>query len=180
MKIIFLDLEGPIVTSGDIVARALPFKMKGEEYPYEPATNLGLFANPTNFGLVLALAFKHQAKIVVSSVLRKDPRTLDQLLDLTLKLIDRNLSYEFFHPDWRTADLGKREEEILHWVDNHPGVQRWVAIDDRQLWRNQSIPHPGYFCQVRPTDGFTFRHYEECRQFFTEPGQHFEPEIILL
>lgn len=35
-----------------------------------------------------------------------------------------------------TKNLGNRGKEILNWLDNHPGVEQWLVIDDENCFRD--------------------------------------------
>lgn len=51
-----------------------------------------------------------------------------------------------------------REGEICEWLDRHPHVSRWIAIDDMDLLRKPSVYSQrlrGHFVRTKPEDGLT-------------------------
>jgi len=66
------------------------------------------------------------ASIVLSSSWRVDP---EKIAVINSVLIQRGLAPIID----RTLELDTRQAEICEWLDRHPGVARWIAIDDLDL-----------------------------------------------
>mmetsp|Transcript_13339 Transcript_13339/g.31245 ORF Transcript_13339/g.31245 Transcript_13339/m.31245 type:complete len:184 (-) Transcript_13339:70-621(-) len=60
-----------------------------------------------------------------------------------------------------TADFGgrPREEEICQWLDEHPGVKSWIAIDDMPLDRGQSQPFLRWYVPSSPASARMVGHF---------------------
>lgn len=67
------------------------------------------------------------------------------------------------HDDWITPRRQShvRTEQIRQWLDNHPEVTEWCAIDDEML---DSVVLPN-FVQCDGANGLSWRNYIECRYY---------------
>ena len=48
-----------------------------------------------------------------------------------------------------------RSDEILHWLSQHPAVERWVALDDIDLTHPHGQPIAAHFVHTDPRRGLT-------------------------
>jgi len=95
------------------------------------------------------------ASIVLSSTWRKIPRQTD--------LVNKLLVHLGLAPIVsRTPDLGGggdgRDAEICDWVDRHPSVKQWIAIDDMDLAGGPSPTSQrlrGHFVRTEKNTGLT-------------------------
>lgn len=65
------------------------------------------------------------------------------------------------HKDWCTkiTQTSLRAEQIREWLDDHPEVVDWVAIDDIPL-NAKLVPN---FAQCDEHEGFSYRNFLECK-----------------
>lgn len=107
-KVIFLDCDG-----------VLNNKPWLDEQPLEISRPF----DPKNIAFLNSLTHQTQARIVVSSNWRHDMKYL------TRKLREAGVTGNIFD---RTSDLEgqPRGMEILVWLRKHPGVSRYVVLDD--------------------------------------------------
>lgn len=135
---IFLDVDGFVCTQRVHAA----FRDKGPWRRPDPVAIAFLNRLCDDFGAI----------VVVSSSWRKT-NTRDDILAM---LRQGGFTGEF-HVDWATpvSDRGFRGDEVAAWIDAHPEVKRWIAIDDNHDF------HPGQ--QVVHTDtenGMLYEHYK--------------------
>eukprot|EP01024_Parvocaulis_polyphysoides_P051619 TRINITY_DN5090_c0_g2_i1.p1 TRINITY_DN5090_c0_g2~~TRINITY_DN5090_c0_g2_i1.p1 ORF type:complete len:205 (-),score=5.98 TRINITY_DN5090_c0_g2_i1:1384-1998(-) len=111
-KILFLDVDG--------VLHSTPHNY-GEEFREECTQQLVRIINTTN------------ASIVISSGWRNHDWSMKEL---DKALTGMGLSYISKTPNYSgksvTSNITRRKE-ILAWIDLHPEIQEWVAIDDLNL-----------------------------------------------
>jgi hypothetical protein len=136
MNIIFLDIDGVLIPNSE----------QGLPPTFERESRIEAYLNPKSIALVNKLAADNNAEIVVSSSWRFHDKDLaskgyeksDSILDLRSFLQRSGLTAEFAN-DWHTpkptrfsdAINGRpRGLEIKDWLDNHPEVKNWVALDD--------------------------------------------------
>lgn len=76
------------------------------------------------------------ASVVLSSTWRNVPKKYDMVNDM-LRVRGLPVVFDVTKDLNSKGDTGKkhvpREVEICEWLDRHPEVQRWIAIDDMQL-----------------------------------------------
>ncbi|WP_431861310.1 HAD domain-containing protein [Azospirillum sp.] len=139
MKVVFLDIDGPMIPQR---AYYLP----------ENHGKLVTRFDPVAVWMVLRLLHLAPAKLVISSTWRKHGRER-MAADLTVN----GICPSHLHDDWSTGEhrdepLG-RAKEIMGWMDRHPEVTHYAAIDDERL------ELPG---EVRTTfhDGMQMGHFK--------------------
>lgn len=103
------------------------------------------------------------AAIVLSSTWRLQQRSTDQV-NLFLKRRGLPTIYDKT-PDLTTISgrQTRREVEICHWLDRHPEVLSWIAIDDMDLQADQSpfaARMRGHFVKTDSSNGLTPHHGE--------------------
>ena len=65
-----------------------------------------------------------------------------------------------FHDDWETPRVllsHHRGEEILSWVEDHPEVTKWIAVDDDKLIAKFPKSHK---CLVTEDNGILYADYK--------------------
>lgn len=169
--VIFLDIDG-VLNIFDAATISLP------PIGFEPITRFETRLMPSALELVNKLAEKYDALIVVSSTWRfldkqfhKDP-VLDNWdqMNFDLKEFLRKSGLKAtFHADWFTPHP-KRFGELLHgrprgleikeWLDEHPDVDNWVALDDDYRGFNFDDYLVAHLSRTNPnTTGFGMKEY---------------------
>lgn len=121
MNVIYLDLEGVVVTTSSIMAlqRNAPYNGMSSE-------NFIHFVDKVSLGLVCKVAASFSASICISSTLRGH-----EWLKASLEELIKGYGVPL-HKNWKTSHQSSREEEILkHVADN--GVTNFAVVDDRKL-----------------------------------------------
>lgn len=147
-KIIFLDIDGPLIP-----VRA--YFLQGQT----PVVTL--FDPCATSMLNKLLDADTDISIVMSSThARSGKQHIINLFELNG--IDPNRLYP--HPrDWMTPRKysSYRSTEIKWWLDSHPEVKDWVAIDDENL-NTELVPN---FARCDAYEGFLWRNYLECKYY---------------
>jgi hypothetical protein len=114
MKILFLDFDGPIIPGRSFFHSSAPSIMAMDKY---------------TVGLLTKLCILTATKIVVSSQKRISPPRFMKFCN------DHDFPVALLHDDWRVPILpsGNRSEEIHQWLNCHPEVTTYVALDDEVL-----------------------------------------------
>lgn len=115
-KILFLDIDGPMIP-------AKAYFLPGQ-------TRIVSVFDPCAVGMLLKLISLTGAKIVISSVHRyQGMRHIEHLFKLN------GIPIEHLHDDWHTTmdQSYSRSEEIQIWLDAHPSIEPYIAIDDELL-----------------------------------------------
>lgn len=106
MKILFLDLDGPVIQGNEV--------------------------NEACLIRIEALCMGYQAKVVIISDRRYE---IDEELkriprpEEIYKLLGNRI-VPFLHPDWHSPFGKNRLEEIEQWLDEHPDTGKFAIIDD--------------------------------------------------
>jgi hypothetical protein len=82
--------------------------------------------------------------------------------DDCLNLLEYNhIDSDLIHPDWRTPRklTSTRTQEIYSWLQEHPEITHYVALDDEQL-DSQMLPG---FVQCDMDEGMSYRNYLEAK-----------------
>lgn len=142
-KVVFLDFDGPLLPE----KANLPRHSNGCERmdPYAV-----LFVN--------RLLEDSDVKIVISSSHSHSGREhCDKLL------MTNGIDISAIHEDWRTPYKmsSDRTQEIAWWLENHPEVTTYVAIDDLTL----SPDFVKYSVRCDSFNGLTYANFLECRYF---------------
>lgn len=116
MRIIFLDIDGPMIP---VRSYYLPNQTT-------PATVF----DPIATAMINALIDETGAKIVISSTHRLKGR--QHVFDM---LTANGISLNHVHHDWSTMRrMTSRSDEIVDWLNRHAGeVTHYVAVDDELL-----------------------------------------------
>lgn len=147
-KVILLDIDGPMIP---VRAFFLPNQ-----------TPLASIFDPCATGMLLKLLNETDAKLVISSTWGTKGR------DRCEELLSTNgIDPLHLHDDWVTPRKfsSSRFHEIKWWLDRHPEVTHYVAIDDEDLpvdWISNAVLCDGQ-------EGFSFRNYLECKVFLGIP-----------
>lgn len=149
MKIIFLDHDGVICLSNNWGSRITKWKKHHKNNPNTKFEDRPLDCRLDNFDTkaikVLNLILEEtDAEIVVSSDWRYNAN-LEELGDYYISqgIIKRPIDVtgmfnELYPKEWQRlrnyAELEyERTMEIKHWLNNHPEVTHWVAVDDLDM-----------------------------------------------
>lgn len=141
MKIIFLDFDGPMIP---MRAYCLPNQ-----------TPIVSLFDPCAVAMLLKLIGISQAKLVISSTWG------NQGYDTVANVLGKNgIDPQLLHEDWVTPRKlsSSRVQEIRMWLDRHPEVVDYVAIDDEQL--DFDFLPKAVLCDAY--EGFSWRNYLEC------------------
>jgi len=144
-KIIFLDIDGPMIP-----VRA--YYMLNQTKP------LVTVFDPCAVSLLLRLLEDANAKLVISSTWGVKGR------DAVVQVLAANgIDETFLHEDWITPRKlsSYRCHEIRWWLDNHPEVSHYVAIEDEYL--PPEFVRNAVKCDTY--EGFSWRNYLECRMY---------------
>lgn len=149
MKVIFLDNDGVICLSSNWGSRLKKQKKLGYNPTFNDNSELPVEYRFDNFDvkavkILNEILEKTGAEIVVSSDWRYHA-TLEELGEYyTSKGIIKkpigvtDMFKDIFPKEWRylrfRADMElERSMEIGHWLENHPEVTHWVAVDDLDM-----------------------------------------------
>ena len=167
MKIIFLDLEGVVVSHKTILLNT------GHDQSYMSYdANWARFVDKLAIQLIFRLADEFDANIVLTSTLRSDPKIIGAINRLWLEWYeDADLIYGV------TGRSSSREQEIADFVmelgKRDSMVTKFVVIDDRRLTTSN-------FVQTDPREGFSYANYQECRTLLADDGVQLKPDLIFL
>lgn len=158
-SVIFLDIDGPMIPGK---ARYLPNQ-----------TRLMSMFDPCASGMLNKLLVESEAKIVISS-------TWQSLgLEACAELLEKNgIDGSQIHSDWKTIRKmsSQRTQEILWWLDDHPEVTNYVALDD-EILDAKVLPS---FVQCDTMEGFSYRNFLECKHFLGIQTESDTDELLFL
>ena len=140
MKILFLDIDGPMVPRRAWIYN----KRKGDN------GELAIF-DPCATAMLITLLNLSEAKLVISSTWRlKGYERCARLLE------DNGISAKYLHEDWHTHtdNNESRGDQIRKWLEKHPDVSHYVAVDDGYV----DIEH---LVKCSNTDGLMLEHFQE-------------------
>jgi hypothetical protein len=148
-RVVFLDIDGPIINTGC--------------YSVDKQCSLQRSVmNQSAIGWVNKLCREINAYLVTNST-----HSHYLVEDRTLKddLIRFGADPSLFHDDWRTSypdklSGGSRLGCIGEWIDEHPGLNDWVAFDDMNFTDSRRL------IVVDFDDGITYRHYSKALKQF--------------
>jgi hypothetical protein len=165
-KVIFLDIEGVIVTHKSILYNHTP------DRPYRGARTpvWNSYIDQLCLGLVYKLAMDFAAQIVVTSTLRNDKYCHTGLLASSPPWLGDNAGD--YLSTQVTEHRGSREEEIALFVEKFK-VTQYVVFDDRDL----ECPN---FIRVDQYDGLSLHNYNKAKQFLADEGAEIKYEGIYL
>lgn len=142
-KIIFLDIDGPVIPLKNIAAlwrdphQPPPYKVYGLAATFlenaRDKSNILKCADPYAVLMITQLAAFSDAKIVISSSWRNlssDKQSFETVFQ------DLGFDPALLHDDWRTPTFAGekgREEEIKDWIARHPEITHFVTLDDEPL-----------------------------------------------
>lgn len=115
-KIVFLDFDGPMIP---VKAYYLPNQ-----------TKIATLFDPCAVGMLLRLLELTDAKIVISSTHRQHGKAHVNKL-----FTQAGIPLSYLHRDWHTMldSPYTRSEEIQMWLNDHPSIDPYIAIDDEKL-----------------------------------------------
>ena len=164
-RVIFLDIDGPIIPPKNLVMRSMlkdieqaGGKLHGLTADFIGATDKILHLHdPIAVVLITHLALETNSKIVISSTWRG--YGYDQFVeDFEGFGFDRSL----LHEDWRTkpGNTMPRKQEVEEWLSRHPEVKKFVTIDDELLDFDEHV-------QVCAHNGFIYDNYNQAYELLT-------------
>ncbi len=110
MKILFLDIDGVLITSRSMLALAT--------YPA---------FDPVACQLIDAFCQRSGAKIVICSAWREERSKAD----LEAILDSMPIAKSHLHDDWATPVIfGPRSREVQEWLSRHPETTHYAVLDD--------------------------------------------------
>ena len=141
-RCIFLDVDGPMI----------PVRAYFLSNQTKPASVF----DPCATAMLLRLLEDSGAKLVISSTWGQFGK--DRCEELLAK---NGIDPSYLHEDWVTPRKmsSARYHEIKWWLDKHPEVTHYVAVDDENLpvdWIEHAVLCDGQ-------EGFSFRNYLECK-----------------
>lgn len=116
--VIFVDIDGPLLSTRS--------SMLPENRRSAVPTRRDRF-DPCAVAILETVAQESDAHYVISSSWAVMGR------DRLIPILDENgLDMGRLHHDWETPKVtfGHRDREIRGWLDKHPDVTRWTAVDD--------------------------------------------------
>lgn len=138
MKVIFLDIDGPLISYRTIVANGgIPKTTDGVERRFFDETALKLLSG---------IARTSKAVIIISSTWRDSPCFDRMANNLGLPIVGRLNSVVDPAP--------KRGEEIKQWLADKPHVTHYAIIDDDDDMLAEQQDH---FVKVNDEDGITWK-----------------------
>lgn len=167
-KVIFLDIEGVIVTHRSIIVN---HDLKSNSTYRGGRPGWDKFIDKLALGLVVTLAKEYGAKIVVTSTLRGMPGTLPGLR-LAAPHWCTPTDLEDFLCEEHIEFLDTKEEGIAAFVAKHD-VLSYVVFDD-------CIVKCSNFIRVNGHDGLTWEDYQVAKEYLTSKGDSPEIEQIFL
>lgn len=146
MKIIFLDIDGPMIPARASINSSGKFNWRSFD--------------PVAVNLLNTVINDFAPKLVISSTWRHMGEDFCRLA-LTLN----GISGCNLHKDWATKVLwgDRRGDEIKDWLDEHDGVTHWAAIDDAHL----NLPEE-HFVKVSFEDGLLYKDYYKIRNILRD------------
>ena len=144
IRCIFLDIDGPMIP---LRAYSLVNQTKGIVSTFDPCA----------VGMLNKLITDNHTSIVISSTWASKGFTK------CFELLQKNGVVGNLHPDWRTPRkmTSSRTSEIAMWLDNHPEITHYCALDDEML---DATILPS-FVQCDPYEGFSYRNFLEAKQY---------------
>ena len=139
MKVLFLDFDGVLNT---------------QDYR-DSHGSMGAGIDTDKLVLFKKIVDSTDAKIVLITSLREYWDKNPEKCDYFGKVInDTFAEYGLeIYDKTPVSDSGKREDEILEWIVDNPGIKNYVAIDDGVLFAKFLV---GHF--VQPKDGLELEH----------------------
>ncbi len=134
-KIIFLDIDGPVIPWKNRIA----YEGTGIKPPHDAIA----------VHYISKIAEHTGAQFVISSSARK----VEKEAFITL-FESFGFDASLLHEDWRTSDRNDRLQEIHEWIEKHPEVTHWIALDDEPL----DTDHLVMACS---SNGFLLSNYDE-------------------
>lgn len=157
MKIIFLDVDGPMLPT-----RAYFLRANRSNNPYERQQ-----FDPCAVAMVNVLLKASGAKLVISSTWAVNHQ-LGGKEKFSKVMVANGLNPADLHDDWMTPRKfsSSRGLEIRWWLAEHPETTHWAALDDDPSIRRMS---GAVFCTM--DDGLQMEHFQKARHLLGLPDQ---------
>ena len=149
MKVLFLDIDGPMIPS-----RAAILSLSNLWNKFDPVAVAHLNEIISKgVRIVISSSWRHMGLSMITTVLSLN-----------------GISPRCLHTDWRTISLTgvddidkenfkeikRREDTILDWLKRNKNIDRWVAVDDMDL----DLPEAN-FVRVSCADGILTNHINQ-------------------
>ena len=134
-RVIFLDIDGPVIPFGQyIINRNASWTRDLADIP---------------FAIIKELQKKTAAVIVFNTTHNIPIEGIDDIKDIFIK---NGMPKEAFHEDDRTQfpHFTTRLKAILDWLENHPEVTDWVALDDELFTNRDWLIHVDFNTGITP------------------------------
>lgn len=157
-KIIFLDIDGPVIDLETYDSNI-----------YKSIFRTGI--NPVAIEFLIKLCKEYDAQIVTNSM-----HNYHNINNYTLKddLVYAGITDDFFHQDWRTIfpmidytnvkssvrGIG-RLIAIQEWLKRN-GKHTWICFDDRKFTKDRRLIH------IKRQNGIDFEYYSEARHLLSD------------
>lgn len=124
-KVVFLDIDGPMIPSGMFLLN------RNASY--------GRHFGEVPLAVIRRLCAETGAKIVCNTT---HSRTIDGEPTIKDALIAKGIPADHFHPDSFTEYPDKRRKQAVDdWLARHPEVTHWVALDDQKFTDDERLVH---------------------------------------
>lgn len=158
MKIIFLDIDGPLVNR-----RSMFIERIDDNYEQ---------FDPLAVQMINDVVRKTNAKIVISSSWRESDLSLfpNKTVGIHLRkhCIELNGMIDAFHTDWNTPIIScfsdtvgyfeTRPQEVQVWLNSHPETTKFCIVDDLDIFYPEQEPN---FVKVDGQNGLMFEDYKK-------------------
>lgn len=145
-RVVFLDIDGVlnshVYLSSDARPRDVPYE-GNEHYMLDPAAVLRLnrVIEATGAQVVISSSWRHGWTIERLREILKDRGFVGEIIDITPDVLE-----------------GCRGDEIAQWLDEHPGIEKFIAIDDD---RDESFIMTHHLIHTSFYRGFQDEHADE-------------------
>ena len=130
MKIAFIDFDGPIFNDKSLTLpeNTIPSLNKASQIGLHPFYNYWKM-HDIERQMLLTLIKKGYFFVITSSWSNPGMHTKEQIQQL---FFENNIP-AVFHSDWTLAHNKElRSDQILHWLERLPEVQKYIILDDPQ------------------------------------------------
>ncbi len=152
MKVIFLDHDGVICLSREWGTRfkkmhragvkrdmsTAPILVRFDNFNQKAIDTLNSILEETEAEIVVSSDWKNWATVEEMGEYYESQGIIRKPIDFTPNLVECNIPKNFvWNPNFDLEQC--RHFEILQWLNNHPEVTEWVAIDDLDMSIREGI-----------------------------------------
>lgn len=154
MKIIFQDVDGPLIPLRMYYTRERRFDMQTGSFLYDPVA----------VGMLNHICQQFDAKVVFNSAHCDNPEE-------NMRRQGLHNGFDCLHPTECTTEFVRsiphRYRAIEDWLSRHPEVTDWIVIDDIEVYRPRQV-------LIDYKIGMTINSYYQACELFGQP----QPPII--